>query len=66
MYYLVKAKFEIEDENTNRTRKIIEQYLVSADTISHAEEKIRERFKDTIAEFSTVMIQESKIIGVIE
>lgn len=66
MYYTAKIKFESFDENTNRTRKIHEQYLVEAYTVSEAEEKLKNRFKDSIADVSVVSVQESKILGVIE
>jgi hypothetical protein len=43
-----------------------EQYLVEAIDISDAENKLKERFKDSIAEFSVVSVQESKVMGVIK
>ena len=65
-YYLVKTKVEIPDENTDRVKKIVEQYVVSASSVSEAEEKLKSRFKDSIADVSVISIQESKIIGIIE
>jgi hypothetical protein len=65
-YYLVKTKVEIPDENTDRVKKIVEQYVVSASSVSEAEEKLKERFRDSISDISVISIQESKIIGIIE
>jgi hypothetical protein len=66
MYYIAKVKFETVDDQTGRPKKIYEQYLVDAISISAAEESLKERFKDSIAEFSVVSIQESKIMGIIK
>jgi len=66
MYYIAKVKFETVDDNTGRIRKLNEQYLVEAQSISDAEAMLNEKFKDSIADFSVVSIQESKIIGIIK
>jgi hypothetical protein len=66
MYYIAKVKFESIDDNTGRIRKIYEQYLVDAGSISEAEELLNKRFEESIAEFSVVSIQESKIMGVVK
>jgi hypothetical protein len=66
MYYIVKVKFETMDDKTGRLKKIIEQYLVDAESVSRAEELVKERFKDSIAEFSVAGVQESKIMGIIK
>jgi hypothetical protein len=54
------------DDKTGRLKKIIEQYLVDAESVSRAEELVKERFKDSIAEFSVAGVQESKIMGIIK
>jgi hypothetical protein len=66
MYYLTKVKFETIDDKSGRTRKMYEEYLVEANSISDAEEKLNFKFKDTMAEFSVVSVKESKILGVIK
>lgn len=66
MYYIAKVKFETIDDRTDRIKKIYEQYLVEAIDISDAENKLKEKFKDSIAEFAVVSVQESKIMGVIK
>ena len=53
-------------DNNESLRKMYEQYLVEAIDISDAENRLKERFKDSIADFSVVSIQESKIMGVIK
>jgi hypothetical protein len=65
MYYIAKVKFETVDDNTGRIKNIKEQYLVDADSISDAEEILKDRFKDSIAEFSVSSVQESAILGVL-
>ena len=66
MYYIAKVKFETTDERTGRAKKLYEQYLVEAESISDAEEKLKEKFKDALADFSVVSVQESKIMGIIK
>jgi hypothetical protein len=66
MYYIAKVKFETIDDQTGRPKKIYEQYLVDSGSISEAEELLKERFKDSIAEFSVVSVVESKIMGVVK
>lgn len=66
MYYLAKVKFETVDEVTDRIRKTNEQYIVDAISVSDAESKLKERFKDSIADFSVVSVNETKIMGIIK
>lgn len=66
MYYIAKVKFETIDDRTGRARKMYEPYLVEAMDISDAENKLKEKFKDSIADFAVVSVQESKIMGVIK
>lgn len=66
MYYIAKVKFETVDDATGRIRKTNEQYIVDAEDISSAETKMKEKFKDSIADFSVVSVQESKIMGIVK
>lgn len=66
MYYIAKIKFETFDEKTGRVRKTYEQYLVEANSVSEAEEKMKNKFKDSIADSAVVSVQESKFMGVIK
>lgn len=65
MYYLAKIKFEQIDSNTGKTKKITEQYLVAADSITQAEQKIQKHFEHSIADNKVVGVQESRILEVI-
>jgi hypothetical protein len=65
MYYIAKAKFETIDERTGRTKTLTEQYLVDALDISDAENKLKDKFKDSIADFVVASVQESKIMGIV-
>lgn len=66
MYYVVKVRFEVLDYTTGRLRKVVEEYLVDACSVSQAEEFVINRFKDSRADFSIIGVQESKIKGVIK
>jgi hypothetical protein len=66
MYYLVKVRFETIDERTGRPTTMYEFYLVEAIDISDAENKVKEKFKKSIACFSVSSIQESEIKGVLK
>lgn len=66
MYYIGRVKFETVDERSGRIRKTTEQYLVEAESVSDAEEKLNGRFKDSIADFAVSGVQESKFMGVIK
>jgi hypothetical protein len=66
MYYIATIKFEIVDDRTDRIKIRKEQYLVNAIDISNAEQKIKEKFKHSIADFLVSGIQETNIIGIIQ
>jgi hypothetical protein len=66
MYYLVKVKFDTINERTGRPMSMYELWLVEAIDISDVEQKIKLQFKDSIADFMVVSVQESKIRGVIQ
>lgn len=65
-YYLGKIQFETIDDNNGRVKKTKEQYLVEAQTISDAEAKLNEMFKDTMAEFTVISVSESLIMGIVK
>lgn len=66
MYYIAKVQFATIDDRNGRIRKTTEQYVVDSESISDAEEKLKEKFKDSIAEFAVVSVQESKIMGILK
>lgn len=65
-YYLGKIQFETIDDNNGRVKKTKEQYLVEASDISDAESKLKEMFKDSMAEFSVISVSESPIMGIVK
>ena len=65
MYYLAKLRFEIE-EDSGKTKKIREQYLVEAPSMGEAEEKLLKRFGEGVSPCQLEGINESKILGLIE
>ena len=66
MYYVVKLKYEVLDNKTGRLRKVVEEYLVDACGVTQAEELVINRLKNSIADFSIIGVQESKIMGIIK
>jgi hypothetical protein len=65
MYYLAKLRFESEDDN-GKIKKVREQYLVEANTVGEAEEKLLARFGEGVSPCQLEAVQESKILGLIE
>lgn len=66
MYYVVKLRYEALDDTTGLLRKVVEEYLVDACSVTKAEELVINRLKDSIADFSIIGVQKSKIQGVIK
>ena len=65
MYYLAKVRFESEDDK-GRVKKIREHYLVAANSVGEAEQKLMDRFGTGISPCMLESVQESKILGLIE
>jgi hypothetical protein len=65
MYYLAKLRFESEDDN-GKIKKIREHYLVEANSVGEAEEKLLQRFGEGVSTCQLESVQESKILGLIE
>ena len=69
MYYLGKVEFiTLIDTKGGGTRekKNRVQYLVDAETVTHAESKIIENLKDSVDDYEIKGIQTSKIMEVFE
>lgn len=66
MYYVAKVKFESIDDQSGKIKKIKEEYLVSAESVSEVETKLNDKFGEGISEFSVFGVSESKIMGIIE
>lgn len=65
MYYLVKVRFEVDQEN-GKIKNIKEQHLVNATSVSDAETKALNQFGGGISECFIEGVNESKIMSVIE
>jgi|TARA_Y100000287_G_scaffold185586_2_gene189257 hypothetical protein len=64
-YYIAKVKV-ISTDDKGRQKKNIEQYLVHAVSVTDAETKVHEEFKNDSVEFEVGSVIETKIIKVIK
>ena len=65
-YYSTQVQFETVNDENGKIQKTKENYIVEADSITKAEEKLKERFKDAMSEFSVIKVVESNIMGIVE
>jgi hypothetical protein len=65
-YYMARVQFETINDQNGRTQKTKENYLVEALSVSDVEEKMNDKFKDSMAEFSVIKVDESNIMGIIK
>jgi len=65
-WYVVTVQFFVEDENTGKVKKIKEDYLVKAASITDAEIQVAKDLEGTIPEYRILRVTESKIIRVIK
>jgi hypothetical protein len=63
-YYVAKVKVVINGDN-GKQKKNVEQYLVNAVSVTDAESKIHEEFKNDSLDFEVTSVVETKIIKVI-
>ena len=63
-YYVAKVKVVISNDN-GKQKKNVEQYLVNAVSVTDAESKIHEEFKNDSLDFEVTSVVETKIIKVI-
>lgn len=66
MYYMTKVQFETVNDSNGKIQKTKEDYVVSAQSVTQAEEKLKARFSDSMADFSVVKVAESNIMGIID
>jgi len=64
-YYVVKVKVNQEDAK-GRIKKLTEQYMVHAVSVTDAEAKVVAEFEGSNLEFEVSAVIETKIIKVIE
>tara|TARA_Y100000385_G_scaffold267443_1_gene303541 strand:+ start:573 stop:776 length:204 start_codon:yes stop_codon:yes gene_type:complete len=65
-YYTTQIQFETVNDENGRIQKTKENYIVEAESITKAEEKLKERFKDSMSDFTVIKVVESNIMGIIE
>ena len=65
-YYMARVQFETVNDQNGRIQKTKENYLVEAMSVSDVEDKLNEKFKDSMAEFSVIKVDESNIMGIIK
>lgn len=63
-YYIAKVKVHHEDDK-GRVKKVTEQYLVDAVSVTDAEAKVVAEFEGDNLEFEVSAVMETKIIKVI-
>jgi len=63
-YYKAKVKVIIQDDK-GRQKKNVEEYLVNAVSVTDAETKVHEEFKNDSVEFEVTSVLETRIIKVI-
>jgi len=64
-YYIAKVKVHHEDDK-GRVKKITEQYLVSAVSVTDAEAKVVADFEGSNLEYEVTAVMETKIVSVIQ
>tara|TARA_R110000803_G_scaffold59522_2_gene118206 strand:+ start:2902 stop:3102 length:201 start_codon:yes stop_codon:yes gene_type:complete len=64
-YYVAKVKVHHQDDK-GRVKKVVEQYLVHAVSVTDAEAKVVGDFKGSNFEFEVTAVVDTKIISVIQ
>jgi len=64
-YYIAKVKVHHEDDK-GRVKKVTEQYLVNAVSVTDAETKVVKDFEGSNLEFEVTAVVETKIVSVIK
>jgi len=64
-YYIAKVKVHHEDDK-GRVKKVTEQYVVNAVSVTDAEAKVVADFEGSNLEYEVTAVTDTKIISVIE
>ena len=64
-YYIAKVKVHHEDDK-GRVKKVTEQYLVNAVSVTDAEAKVVQDFEGSNLEYEVTSVSETKILKVIQ
>ncbi len=65
-WYTVTIQFLIEDEQTGKVKKVKENYLVKAASVTDAEVQVANDLEGLISEYRILNVAESKIVRVIK
>ena len=65
-WYTVTVQFVVEDEQTGKIKKVKENYLVKAVSITDAETQVAKDLDGTMSDYRILTATESKIIRVIK
>jgi len=65
MYYVAKVQVEHEDPNTGKIKKLTEQYLVDAVSVTDAEVIITKELSSQSLDFEVKSVTASKIVSVL-
>ena len=65
-YYKGKIAFVVLDENTGKSKRIIQTVMVMADSVDQADERMAEAFKDVVLGAEVVSVVESNILDFFE
>ena len=64
-WYTVTIQFLVEDEQTGKIKKVKENYLTKAISVTDAEASVIKDLEGTMGDFRILKIDESKIVRVI-
>lgn len=64
-YYIAKVKVHHEDDK-GRVKKVTEQYVVNAVSVTDAEAKVVADFEGSNLEYEVTAVTDTKIISIIE
>mgnify|MGYP002622246081 FL=1 len=64
-YYIAKVKVHHEDDK-GRVKKVTEQYVVNAVSVTDAEAKVVADFEGSNLEYEVTAVTETKIVSVIQ
>jgi hypothetical protein len=63
-WYKVKISFESATEDSDKVKKVTENFLVSAESVKHANESIKESLSTMLVDFVVKSVVESPILDV--
>jgi len=65
MYQEVKVEFEVDNGN-GKIKKKAEIYLVDALSVTEAEARVVEHFKDSVTPFEVKSVRQSRVVDIIK